>query len=112
MARLLLLNSAICHIPGYYKIQSISAKKARLIYKMAKEEGKIIESYIGYPDTAAILANVVQDEIPINRGEFTWEKGDMAIVIRLKYRVKSPKEKGAFKPNPEDYEFLLIERIA
>jgi len=111
MGRLLLLNSAICHAPGTYKVRKASVEEIKELYTKAKKDEIAIESYIGYPSTAYMLANIVKDEIEINRSEFTWEKGDIAIVVRLKYRVQNPSQKGKFEPSPEDFEFLIIEKV-
>ncbi len=111
MGRLLLLNSAICHFEGVYRVRKATPEEIKEVYERAKKEGRKVESYIGYPDTAQILYNILGDEVEVNRGEFTWEKEDIAIVVRLKYRVQNPKEKGKFDPRPEDFEFLVIEKV-
>jgi len=61
------------------------------------------KSYIGHPATAAIIG------LPPNRGEAKPEAGDVAFVLRLKFR---PTQSGVeVEVRPEDLEILRVEYL-
>jgi hypothetical protein len=65
-----------------------------------------IESYIGHESTARLLSELLSIEVPVNRGEYVPQKGDIAIVVRLKKRLQTPQDVKEVKP--EDLEFHII----
>jgi len=66
---------------------------------------------IGYPDTVKIIESISGVNVGLNRGKFSMEEGDTAIIIKLKYRVPDPSQKGRFTPGKGDFEFGFLERI-
>ena len=103
MKKIILLNSAVMPNEGVYILKKITPERAKEIITSNYE----IESYIGYPDTARFMESILGITIPINRTKVILQNGDIAIVCRLKYRVKNPKDKGRFVPKPDDYEWYL-----
>ena len=87
---------------GVYVLRKITPERAKEIVK-----NKETISFIGYPDTARFIEKVLGVTVPINREKVVFQEGDVAIVCKLKYRVRNPKDKGRFTPEPDDYEWYL-----
>jgi hypothetical protein len=51
-----------------------------------------VESYIGHEATARLLSEVLGVEVPVNRGEYNPERGDIAVVVKLKRRLQAPQD--------------------
>ncbi len=70
-------------------------------------------SRIGYPETAALIEAVTGWRPPISRETSPLEPGDVAYVVRLRYRVANPARKG--EPTGarlEDWELGRLERLS
>jgi hypothetical protein len=80
----------------------VTVEEARELIKRAEK----VESYIGHEATAKLLAQLFEREIQVNRGMYTPEKYDLAIVVRLKKRLEKPEDVKNVKA--DDIEFLLI----
>ena len=65
-----------------------------------------IESYIGHESTAKLLSDLLGTSVPVNRGEYIPEKGDIAVVVRLKRRLQAPQDLKDIKP--EDLELHVV----
>jgi hypothetical protein len=74
--------------------------------KELARRAKVVESYIGHESTAKLLTMLLGREIPVNRGMYTPENKDLAVVVRLKKRLEKPEDIKNVKP--EDIEFLLV----
>lgn len=57
-------------------------------------------SFVGHPATASLLG------VPVSRGEYVPEAGDVAFVVRLKRRLQNPGDVGEVRP--EDLEVLRV----
>ena len=99
-----LLNSAVMGRAGSYCQKKISKEMFGQILKEAEE----IESYIGYQSNIDYLKREFGIEVPMNRNLTEYEDGDLFLVMKLKYRVADPKEKGKWKPADDDYEFFIF----
>ena len=95
-----LLNSAMMPQPGIYLNKRISKE----VFIEHVRRGT--ESFVGYPDTAKFIEDLTGCEIPINREQTFLDAQDEMLIIKLKYRVQSPQEKGKFTPGIDDYEFF------
>ena len=106
MRKLILMNSAMMPFEGAWRLERITPETAREIAKRANS----IQSFIGYESTAKYMENVLGVEVPVNRSIVTKEdfQNAIAIVCKLKYRVKNPNEKGKFTPGNEDFEWYLL----
>ena len=109
-----LMNSAICPTPGTYRFRLISrAEFARRL--VAAYDAGALESRIGYPDTARFIERVVKAEtgrsvsIPVSREPAEATPGDEMLVVRVRYRVRDPRQKGRFTPRDDDFEFGVVE---
>ncbi len=67
------------------------------------------DSYVGYPETARILEELAGVKIPISRAQTVVEPGDRLLIIRLKYRLADPGEKGQTTHTLNDFEFGVCE---
>lgn len=69
-----------------------------------------VESYIGHPATAELLTRLLNREIPVNRGMYSPEPGDIAVVAKLKKRLERPMD----VPNVtlDDLEFIVIDYMS
>lgn len=87
---------------GEYHCKKITPKELK---KYFKGEWK---SYIGYPQNAKILSEILGVNIPINREKVgALQDGDIIIAMRLKYRIDNPRIKGK-KINKNDFEYYII----
>ena len=99
--RVVLLNAMVPANEMMAAMMKTDLQNAVNIIKQAKE----VVSYIGHKSTAELLARLSGREIPVNRGEYVPQSGDLAIVVRLTKRLQSP---GDVEVKPEDLEFWLI----
>jgi hypothetical protein len=102
-----IINSAMIPGDGIYNYKRLDMIQFR--NEIRKRQDDLI-SCIGYADTAVAIEDFTGVEIEVNRGKFSMNEGDEALVIKLKYRVPNPNQKGKFKPELEDYEFGLLKR--
>jgi hypothetical protein len=105
MATLKLMNSTMMPQEGFYRCEKISPEEARNLFQQF--QGKV-ESYIGYPDTAQYMEQVLRATVPLSRATTTFEKGDKALVCKLAYRLTDPNNKGKNCPKEQDYEWYVI----
>ena len=71
------LNSSIVTADGLYDLETVSLEEARQMVK-----GKIT-SFVGHQPTNDVLTRLLGVEIPYNRGLFTHQVGQVALVCRL-----------------------------
>ena len=105
-----LLNAAMMPAhTGVYQSWEIDATEFATRVRQAFMQ-KNLKSYIGYPETAQILTDFCNVEIPINRAETKIEHGDTLLIAKLKYRVNNPRTKGEpLNLTIEDFEFRVVE---
>lgn len=104
--RLILMNATIMPAEGAYKAQKISEEAAKeLASEYVPEQ---IESFIGYPETASYMAEVLGVGVTVNRGQAELRDGDVILVCKLTYRVQDPSQKGKLQPSKEDYEWWVV----
>lgn len=110
-----LLNSAVMPNDGFYVKQTVTAEKFAWKFKRLVNAVKAVysekicyESYIGYPETAKILENLLGVSVPVSRVETTLQDGDVLFIARLTYRV-NPIEKAQQRATKiEDYEYSWV----
>jgi len=99
-----LLNSAMMPTEGDYCLRSVTAEQWGMEAGLALREGRAVSS-IGYPDTARILSDLAEFEVPVSRNLTRVVDGDILLVARLPYRV-DPNTKGAPRAtSAADFEF-------
>ena len=101
----LLLNSAMMPDAGKYHMLKISKTAFFLAISAVPSE---IHSFIGYPQNVEFIRKNTGLTFPVTREKCTMEKGDVAFVMRIKYRVEGVK--GA-PVNEDDFEFFRIEKM-
>lgn len=101
----LLFNAAVIPSPGKYEYSEISRDQA---IEWLKHYDK---SFVGYPDTAAFIERISGTRPEISRERFDMQPGDEALIVKLKYRLQDPTQKGKFVPSDEDYEFGLLRKV-
>lgn len=74
------LNSSIVTANGLFSRRTISVQRAKELV-----EGGFI-SYVGHPATCEILTSLLGVEVPMNRGQFSQEVGQKALVFKLNGR--------------------------
>jgi hypothetical protein len=82
----------------------------KAIQTAAQEES--IQSYIGYPDTARHIQEITGLPIEVNRAEVTLDKSATLFIVKLKYRVADPTQKGQFAPSESDYVYYVAQYVA
>jgi len=105
MARYL-LNSAVITAPGVYKYTLVPPEEAA---EWIRQGGW--ESRIGYSQTADWIEQLAGIRPPLSREASPMQLGDEALVVRLKYRVTDPSQKGAVAVGPDDWEYGILRRI-
>ena len=107
----ILLNSAMMPATGTYRLRELSRDEwVRAIQTAAQEES--IQSYIGYPDTAKHVQEITELPIEVNRAEVTLDKAATLFIVKLKYRVTDPAQKGQFAPSDADYVYYVAQYVA
>jgi len=105
--KLKVMNSAMIPNEGTYRYRPISRDEFVEVLKLAKE----IESYVGYPSTLEHIKEISGVQLELSREVCRFEVGDIAAIVKLKYRV-DPGKKRDYKPSAEDFEYGLLYRIA
>ena len=107
----ILLNSAMMPAPGTYRLRELSRDEwVQAIQIAAQEES--IQSYIGYPDTARHVQEITGLPVEVNRAEVTLDKSATLFIVKLKYRVTDPAQKGQFAPSDADYVYYVAQYVA
>ena len=106
-----LLNSAVIPAGGYgtYTYDSLDATELRAWLRAGP-----YTSRVGYPETAAYIAAITGEPAPaISRGLGELHPGDEAAVVRLRYRLANPGQKGKHQPgsDPAMWEIGLLRRL-
>jgi len=102
--KVILLNALVpvSNNPAITITVPITPNEAKEIIRRAEK----IESYIGHDATAKLLSTLLEREIQVNRGMYTPENYDLAIIVRLKKRLEKPEDVKTVTLN--DIEFLLV----
>lgn len=108
--KLWLLNSAV--IPagsdGLWRYKTLSWEQVKKL--LAQYPDPI--SRIGYPQTAEVFHQMTGYKPAVCRETSVLEPGDKAIVVRLKYRITNPADKGQEQPvEVPDWDLALLEYV-
>ena len=106
-----LLNSAVIPAGGYgtYTYSAMGAAELGAWLRAGP-----YTSRVGYPETAAYIAAITGEPAPaISRGLGELHPGDEAAVVRLRYRLANPGQKGKHQPgsDPAMWEIGLMRRL-
>jgi len=101
-----LLNSAVITGPGLYEYRLITPQEAAEWIKAQQWESRI-----GYPQTADHIERLSGVRPTLSREASPMEVDDEALVVRLKYRVTDPAQKGAVPIGEEDWEYGILRRL-
>lgn len=104
--RVKLLNSAMMPEPGKYELVKIGHFTFCSLLKEAYEKG-ILDSYIGYQQNIELIKRWTGIKLPISRETTRLESGDMLLIMKLKYRLVNPADKGKKEVKEEDFEFFI-----
>ena len=99
-----LLNSAMMPQAGTYEMKKIPFEEFK---KIISDKNVKIDSYIGYPQNVQLIKDWTGREIELNRKQAEVFDGDEMLVMKLKYRVANPSEKGK-EVDESDFEFFRI----
>jgi len=102
----ILLNSAMMPAPGvYHLIEMTQDEWVRTIQRASYQQS--IKSYIGYPDTAKHVEEITGLPVEVNRAETTLGDSATLFIVKLRYRVNDPAQKGQFTPDSADYAYFI-----
>lgn len=87
---------------GNYRLWRLTPTEFGAHVRDAHREGTL-RSYIGYQQTADLVARLAGVPIAVSRDSTLVEDGDKLLICRLRYRV-APGSKG--EQQPEDFEFF------
>lgn len=87
-----LMNSAVMPAEGTYRLRRLTPEAFGRVVRDAHESG-VLRSYVGYPQTADMIACLAGVPIPVSR-DSTQVEPDVLLIARLRYRV-DPGSKGA-----------------
>lgn len=105
-----LLNSAVLAAGAYgdYRYAHAGVEDLR-----AFVADGAVRSGIGYPDTAWLIGEWTGWTPPVSRESTVLKPGDVAFVVRLRYRVSNPATKGhPVSSDPVDLEIARLERLS
>lgn len=105
-----LLNSAMIAVggDGDYRYRTINQSQAIEWLKANPD----FMSRVGYAETAQMIESLSGVPIPVSRELSQMTTGDEALIIRLKYRLQNPSDKGSVKPSPEEFDFSILSKLA
>lgn len=104
---IILLNTSIMTVPGTYTscITTPEICKTLLQWNLCK-------SHIGHASTAAVLTELLGFPVDVNRDPHQQEVGQMAIILKLRGRSDSYKERTAEEIISRGYDLWLMVRTA
>ena len=76
-----LMNSTVMPCEGFYWTKKITEEEAKDI--MLDYFTQPIESYVGYPETASYMAEVLGVGVPVNREQAVLEDGDVNFGMQI-----------------------------
>ena len=103
-----LLNAAVMPNEGQYTLRQISLSEFRTRLREAAEAANF-QSYIGYPETARLIEEIVDVPIEVSRAQATLDVGDVMLIVKLRLRVAVPADKLTLSPSVDDLEFYFCE---
>ena len=116
MAQLAILNTSILTNYGAYEYKALSLSDAQhIVYnaiepQIGPDDG--ILSAVGHESTAAILTDLLETPIAMNRIQFAQELGQSALVLKLKGRAPEGVILDRAEIEKIGYEFGLLTRLS
>lgn len=101
-----ILNTSILTDYGDYRYQPIEVDKVKLI--LDKNEW---QSAVGHESTAAILTELLEREVSVNRIQWCQQAGELAIVFKLKGRPPEGTILSREEIERMGYEFGTLDRF-
>jgi hypothetical protein len=115
MAQLAILNTSILTNYGAYEYKALSLSDAQhVVYNAIAQIGLDdgILSAVGHESTAAILTDLLETPIAMNRIQFAQAKGQSALVFKLKGRAPEGVILERAEIEKIGYEFGLLTRLS
>lgn len=100
-----ILNTSILTAFGSYSYESLTLERAQYF----TADG--FQSAVGHQSTCDVLTSLLGVQVPLNRIEYTQQKGDIAIVFKLKGRPEEGKILTVEEINAIGYEFGKLEML-
>ena len=92
-------------LSGSYIVEELTRSRFVKAVREAHADG-ILESYIGYEQTAELISEWTGLDIPLNRSRANIRDLDYMLVMRLKYRPDADAKGGLIQP--ANFEFARI----
>lgn len=89
---------------GVYTLKRISKTKFQTVLQEAAATGNF-QNYIGYPETAHLIAQLTGIEVEVSREQAELAPGDVMLIVKLRHRVADPASKLTLQPTMDDFEF-------
>lgn len=105
---LALLSSTIITSTGMYKVEDISRKEARELFRLYQSS---YQSFIGHEATAHLLSEILRHPIKVNRKRFYHNKYQKALCFRLHQRLNEQDVVGYSRLRQMNYSFYLMTKI-
>jgi hypothetical protein len=104
-----LMNSAVVSA-GAYGLYRYMAATATQLQEFIRRNHPI--SRVGYPDTCDVIQKLTGYRPIMSRGASVLERGEEAMVVRLRYRIVDPQAKWRQRATePTDYELAQLVRL-
>lgn len=105
-----LLNSAVMPHEGVFECRGpLRDYEAKAVFDEARGRGLRYRSYIGYPNTARVVGNLLGIDCEISRSNTELKDGDVCLCFRLPYRVHpDTKAQHLWGRRIEDYEIFVV----
>jgi len=110
--KLALLNTTIATTDGLYEIKTVTLGTAKSLVHHALDAGVELDSAIGHESTAAIMSELLDTDIPVNRQMFAQQEGQQALVFKLKGRAPEGVILSSEEIETIGYEFKIMTRTA
>ncbi len=109
--QLAILNTSILTAYGSYAYEPLDLEEAFFYVKEREVWGEKLLSAIGHESTAKILSTLLGIEVPVSRIVFCQEKGQKAIVFKLRGHPPEGKILSAEEVEAIGYDFGLLTRL-
>ena len=91
---------------GIYTLKRISKSKFQELLQEAAATGNF-QSYIGYPETARLIEQLVGIEIEVSREQAELATGDVMLIVKLRHRIQNLSDITTQQPSIADLDFFI-----
>lgn len=110
MVSLNLLNTTIVTNAGLYRNDKITVEEAVVLAAQATKARIPITSWVGHEATAQAMGTILGLDVPVSRGQFSQEVGQVALCLKIRGRLPEGTVLTMAELNEIGYDFWTIKR--